>query len=537
MNKYIESIDLAVHQSQMCVDDAYANLYCKNAMMCENSSNEVFQESMLTPVTSKELDCFKFENKHILKAIQYFNKSISTLPFDDINKFFDKKTARENGKLSVKNPNPLSKQDKLSIINKLETYFRDTGGYFIKAFDELAKQFKCFITVYISNKYGTGTIMRYTEITNEKLTISKSKGFQLENIKIEICVNVWQLLHLVPADPSLFGQAIVGIMLHEIYHNIARFIDQRNMQVQSIMKNVINQSANVYNNAKSSIETFLSKFVSMFGISNSDFKNIDRVKRRLYVLSQIKSSSGGLRKFEEDLKTGDDKTNSDEELEDYIKQLKTERNVIVIMKVGKALGIICMIILGAVGFVQGSAIAAASGAVCMVILSLKLLFKQLRTLLGLNVGLREEYYCDLFAAMYKLPIHLHSYNREINLNKKNSEKVTEIRRIEQQISSLYGDVHPLTFDREVTSYKMAKQLLASGEKLDPEIKKYLQYIVKMHEGIENIKSPENEKQTQKLDPAKADDLRKSVKELAEKKGIAITESFIEYFVNGGESYA
>jgi hypothetical protein len=126
--------------------------------------------------------------------------------------------------------------------------------------------------------------------------------------------------------------------------------------------------------------------------------------------------------------------------------------------------------------------------------------------------------------MYKLPVHLSSFNRQIKLNQKNAEKMGEVRRLDQKINKGLKDPHPLDFDRELTSYKVAKQILNSGQKLKKAEREYLQYIVNLHEGIEDINNPYSKTQSKKLDPEAARDLQQTLRDFVNKTGVAVTES-------------
>ena len=66
--------------------------------------------------------------------------------------------------------------------------------------------------------------------------------------------------------------------------------------------------------------------------------------------------------------------------------------------------------------------------------------------------------------------------------------MTELRKLDQKIDKILKDEHPITFDREVTSYKLAKQILQSEKHLKKDVKEYLKYIVELHEGIDKRKA-------------------------------------------------
>ena len=80
--------------------------------------------------------------------------------------------------------------------------------------------------------------------------------------------------------------------------------------------------------------------------------------------------------------------------------------------------------------------------------------------------------------------------------------------------------------------------MSSKVKLKKDIKEYLQYIVDLHEGIDEIDNPYSKRQAKKLDPEAAADLRKTMKDFVSKTGVTVTESYIDDLCNitGGEYY-
>ena len=270
----------------------------------------------------------------------------------------------------------------------------------------------------------------------------------------------------------------------------------------------------------------ISRFKSAFSIKDMEF-NEERSRNRFYVLSKIKDNPNAMRKFENDIKENVDKTETEKEMDVYIKQLQTIKFFTGIRKGVRIVATACAILLAGLGFVFGSTLMAATGIVYLAIVALTMLIKKVLSLFSVSVGLQEEYFCDLFAAMYNLPIHITSYKRQIQLNKMNREKVKQIRDLNSDISSNVSDVHPMTFDRELVSYQTAKQILDSGRHLKPEIKKYLKYIVKQHEGINDIEQKHTRQQIKQMDPEAAKDLQRTVDDFVRQTGVAVTESFID----------
>ena len=537
---YISECVSTITDDVICAMDS---LYIKQLSILEydnefdGSTYDCFQEGFIKP-SSKELNVFKFENTHILKAIKCFNKAYAEIPLKGSG-FDEFKQKQERGELNIKRSlNPDSEYPK-EMIQFIETKFRTKHGYFDEGFQELQKQFDCKFKVYISQKQGTGTFIEKFPKDPGKLTISRKKGFQLGGLGINLNINIRQLLSFAPSNPKLFGQSFTAVILHEIYHNIVHMIDVRNAKLHNDIKNTmseVSKSKNVVNTT-AKLSLFVERFISMFNLKKSDI-NKERAINRLYVLSQIQDNPAAMKKFEEDIKNNNDETNTDGEIDQYIDKMRKIKNLLKIGKTAKVVSTCCSILLAAVGFTFGNTLAVVASVVHMAIMSLGMLMKKVQSLFGVTPFVQEEYFCDLFAAMYKLPIHLTSYNRQIALNKKNADKMTELRKLDQKIDKILKDEHPITFDREVTSYKLAKQILQSEKHLKKDVKEYLKYIVELHEGIDEINNPDDKRQARKLSPESAADLQKTLKEFISKTGAVVTESFITDMcnINGGEYY-
>ena len=522
---------------------AMDSLYIKQLSMLEYdnyseaATYNCFQEGFIKS-KSKELDVFRFDNSHILKAIKCFNKAYSELPFE-LSTFDSIKDKQENGELNTLNtfaPDALY-SDK--FVDEATKSFRKPNGNFIRGFQELEKQFDCKFNLTMSEKQGTGTLIEKFPSEPGRLTISRKDGFQLGGLRINININVRQVLGLVPAKHEFFGQSFTAILLHEIYHNIVHMVDIRNKRLHDDIKQTmseVSKSKNVVSTT-SNLSSFIERFASMFKLKRSEIKK-KRAINRLYVLSQIQNNTGAMKKFEDDIKNDKDPTNSDKDLDLYIEDLQRITTVLKIRRMARMVSVACSILLSAVGFAFGSTLAIVAGTVSMAIMSLGMLMKKVLSLFSATPFVQEEYFCDLFAAMYKLPIHLVSYKRQIALNKKNADKVGNIRKLDQKVDKLTKDVHPMTFDREVTSYKIAKQILESEKHLKKDVKEYLKYIVDLHEGIDEIDNPQSKRQAKKLSPESAADLRKTLKDFVAKSGAVVTESFIDDIcdINGGEYY-
>ena len=516
------------------------NVYLKQQLILEYTDDlSIFQEGFFKPSGSPELNVFKFKNKHIIKAIRHFNEAFKTIPISEemLEKFKETKETQSHGKLDIVNVYHPEMAYDPDFINATSEHFMKANGPIEKGFEELQKQFDCKFKIYTIQKYGTGTIIeKFPKSDIGKLSVSKEKGFQLGGLGISINLNIKQILGLIPSKPELFGQSFTAVLLHEIYHNIVHMMDTRNANLHNDIKNTVAGCANAKNRDSivPKIKSFFNRFLKAFNIDKTQF-NEQRALNRMYVLSKIQGNVGGMKKFQDDIKKSVDPTLNEEELDDYITYLQSVSAVLNVTKTSKMVATVCVILMAALGAAFGSTAVMVAGIVGIAIMSLGMLMKKVLSLLGVNVHVREEYFCDLFAAMYKLPVHLSSFNRQIKLNDINSGKVTKIRDLEHNIDKRTKDPHPLTFDREVTSYKVAKQLLESKQKMKPEIREYLKYIVELHEGIDKIDNPEDKRQKKKLDPESAKDLQKVLDDFVKKTGAPVTESFIDEFI-GGEYY-
>lgn len=534
-----------------CIDtmrDEMDRLYLKQHQIIEYQIDDdieqfkCFQEGFSLPGSSKELDVFKFDNKHIIKAIKYFNEAFQEV--DPYEGFMQSRYKNERGKLDIKDmlyggmdPNNTKEHELFNAYSEaLLKAFRVPNGNMDKGFKELQEQFDCKFKIFFStnSKTSTGTIIKVDNEDPGKLDISKKKGFLLGKLGITINVNIKQILTMMPANIKLFGQTFTSIMLHEIYHNICHMIDARNTGIKDDIKKTICsiKKGDSKSSVVAKISNFIDRCINKLNVKKDSIKEKQRCINRMYVLSQIRTNPNAVKKFENDIKNNVDMTGNDEELDKYIDVLEQTKHVIKIFSIGKVVAASCTIIMACIGILSGSAIATIGGALYLAFMSLSMLMKRVVSLSSISVGVREEYYCDLFASMYQLPIHMKSFNRQIYLGKNNKDKVLRIRELEQSLSDTMKDEHPMDFDRELTSYRTAKQILASKKRIKPEIREYLEYIVNVHEGIDDVEGSRNNKQKKKLDPEAAADLKKLMNDFVKQTGVTVTESFIEKFCRG-----
>ena len=100
----LSHINECIAEASDAVYEMLDDIHLKQLMILEYANDtdiskyRCFQEGFLFS-GSKKLDIFKFENKHILNAIKYFNEAYNSIPFDEYPDFIKFKTEQERGKL------------------------------------------------------------------------------------------------------------------------------------------------------------------------------------------------------------------------------------------------------------------------------------------------------------------------------------------------------------------------------------------------------------------------------------------------------
>ena len=89
------------------------------------------------------------------------------------------------------------------------------------------------------------------------------------------------------------------------------------------------------------------------------------------------------------------------------------------------------------------------------------------------------------------------------------------------------DVHATTFDRETMSYNIAKQLLDSGKIKDPDIIKYLTFIMSSNVGVNQTERILAKSQIKHLAPEFMDDFNKGLSKWLKKNNIPPKEVSVD----------
>ena len=217
----IANINDCVMESKINVLQQMEALYEKSNLIMENYTNDdlfenfdIFNEQSIifvenAPVAVEGLSHLKFDNKHILNAIRLFNEARNQFSKDD-------------AKVRVR-----------KLIKTKE---------FKQGIKELEQQFQC--KIIISGLLGmvTGSATIPTPITRfKKVTISKSKGFQLNGLPILIGIGSSEGEKLTLwSSKETFGQSLTAVILHEIWHNISVVLRLKSSEIMAATSTIVN---------------------------------------------------------------------------------------------------------------------------------------------------------------------------------------------------------------------------------------------------------------------------------------------------------
>ena len=453
----------------------------------------------------------KFDNTNILKAVECFNKAR------------EEQISSKNGKLD------------------LEKFVNDPN--FSKGITYLDKQFDCHITLKMikSKKYaGDNCATEIIPNIKQKITVSKSKGFQLNGLNIDIVHFHRHFESAAPDDPSLFGQSVVSTLCHEIFHNIAAALQYENTKNATTFALTM-QMASAAQTPKEKrliITNYVDSLEKMSNCSLFDKIAKKKLVKQLSVLSVLKNDEVG--KAKKSLK---DKKNSKEDPDEFteklIKKLRKTKNKTGGMKAGDhAVGIITT----AVPLVTMALVPTMTAIETCLFGFLGIVggFNYLGQILGDSIyktKMRkykdkeyfEEYYCDLFAAMYQLPkvFFLSEKNGEqknkFTANEISVKKLDEIAKLQKDVFTNIMAKYPTDLERTHAGVTAAKKIL-EHEDIDDSTKKYCQWIVDNFSNVQKTSISTIYNSTT-FNPKEAEDLDEHLQKLITDNSIMITESF------------
>lgn len=498
---------------------------------CVRKTGEVIQEA--AQVSPEDIKHMKFDNSNIFKAIELFNKA-------------------------------RAEQDQANDPTKLNMDKFVSSKYYKEAITCIEKQFDCHLAVkwvHASKESSMAGTQIYPTEYRDKITVSKSKGFQLHGMPIHVLVVEDGISSLIPKEPDLFGQGVVSIFLHEIFHNIAGCIRYQMGEMVTCM-NLAVTSAIDSRDAKTRRQ-IVDKYIDMLNVTSG--VKMNRVMRRKMangMLAAISAQSDEVlaSQYRDALDSVSEKNTETDpdvaEMENRAKADKVVSNMTKRMKkatkrytptTGKKAANIVFLVLASVfavihigltalgvyplwwaiigGTLLGGSIGGTSGYLAFAH-KYKKLMKQYK-----NSRDMEEYYCDLMSATYQLPQRFFIGGiTKYTANDVSQNVLNEFVEVEKAAyESIVMTSYPTTSERTHAGTKVAQQLLKC-EHLDPNVRKYVEWIDENNSNIlkTNIDSNYN---SHTYDPKEAEDVDKHVQSLIRNNNIELTEAAFEYLIN------
>ena len=523
--------------------DLYGTPYIGSTMFSEmgydvdkySSSSEFIQEAKTngsSTINPEDIKYMRFDNSGIVKAVKCFNEM------------------RKN-QSDVKEDNLL---DYKKIISDPK---------FKEGIDALSEQFDCNLRITLEN---TTDMIGYTVSDRDvdprhKVTISKKSGFKLNGYRIYVTISMGLFQFASPKEEDKFGQMLVSVLLHEIFHNITTLLMWDNAAwigsyMATITRAIQTKSPKV---KKILIQKYVENMENVSGRKMNKIKKLT-LQKQLFALCSAKqiqkafdSAKGLKKKVESSTVAGGQESKSADaaaealidNLNKIIPDLKDQYRT----KPGKVVGaIISWCLTCIIGFAGGAAYVTGSITMGPVIFfsiigflhsSFKSLDAAFPSMLrkmaeqfksGKDL---EEQFADAFAAMYKLPVVFHfapseDFTQKYKYNELSTKNLDKLVSLFKEFGTLMMDEHPTDFQRASQAIKAAKQILNEGGKyIDPTQKKYLEWLVNGFDSIEDTSVDDVvQGESPVFDPEATSDLNKHLENLIQhgRKNINITES-------------
>lgn len=514
------NVGMAIGESEEWLDlvSKYGNTkYLGYEMLTEQGFEDIkpidflLESGDTKKILPTDIKHMKFDNTHIMKAVKLFNEVRA-----------EQKDARgkdvDIGKM-VASPN------------------------WHKAIQELEKQFDCHIVIHYlkddENKHVTDAST--TTVANgheyrQNVTVSKSKGFQLNGLPITIYLLNNILIENAPTDPSLFGQAVTAMLLHEIFHNIMMVFREYNTEFNAMLTTTV-ITASLTKNAKVR-RKLITNFVNAVDAMNPPTEKFNIIQRRAYIKKLLVACS--LKQSQDNMKLAQSLIETDDKnIDEYIKyaedyQRRQEKAVKGHrLEIRSIIGMAAGISVAIGGFASATFPLLAMGILGFggSYLTLKI-GSQIKNQMRKDVAARErgdvkdleEHWADQFAAMYNLPVSLFSvpFSHAVAANM-TDDQIKRIHQIEMKWVTLMNDEHPPTTERLAAAVKYAQQTLDSGIKLNPDVKKYLEWIIANHSRILEVEDIDNIYSKSTFDPKTAEDIDLHIANLISNTNTEITE--------------
>lgn len=451
-------------------------------------------------IKPSDIKHMKFDNSHILKAIEYFNKARAEQP------------NAGKGEWSI------------------DQFINSTN--YKKAVDELEKQFDCKLNIrwFKDNDYPDETSLSTPIMSNmkQKMSISKSKGFQLHGLPVDIFVINKAIDEEMTkkTDQSLFGQFVCAGLCHEIFHNIVSAVRYSTATFNFSLMSAFSLATSSPS-AKTRRVVF-EKFTKSLESNGVKLNPIQKKKlvRDLCNISAVAYNEQLLSKIKGKLAKADSSAAADKEMDEYIKLLKRmnkdyenmKKRSDKIKKHKILYNIICII-----GIILTLTVVGMFIGIPLIASTVDPMNDYEEYLKSTN---KEEFYCDLFAGAYNLPFTfvMGVKNREFTVNQISNDRIQKIAELEKSVHQFTRSSYPTISERNYAAMTIAKNILDSKEKIDPALKEYCEWVVANYSNILDTDIGENYNSVT-FNPEEAKDLDEHIQNLIENNDITITESW------------
>lgn len=462
-------------------------------------------------ISSSDLKHMRFDNTHLMKAVELFNAARDEMPTDG---FPGMKEICQNDKFKA-------------------------------GLREIEIQFDCHLDIRFFNikdpktgkEISDGTTVHYNDIA-QKMTVSKAKGFQLHGTPILIMFagDIFKF-SAASKEKDLFGQSVMSIILHEIYHNISDALrKENNAFIFTVTSGILLASST--NNMKNR-RKILSNCVNTLSMITGN--KVNRITKRKVVkgLMAVVTNKCNLQELENSKNVAMN-SNDLADLDAYIKKMEAvikdsplnqekkarrKRKAQTVKSViGIIVGAFCVLFASTAFKVIGLILVVGSFSTLPESSAFEKVYKD-ELEKWMRTTDKEEYYADLFSAMYQLPVtpSMGPLKKMIVPNNVDKDRLQKITNLEREIGRLFMDPHPSPQERAYASLKVARSILASDEKLDPAIKKYCEWIVENYSSLDDTNLNEIY-QGNIFDPKEADNLDTHLQNLVDGNNITVTES-------------
>ena len=484
-------------------------------------------------ISPEDIKYMKFDNSEIHKAIECLNK------------------ARKDQE-AIKHAEDID----------VETFVRNKD--YQEAIKHIENQFDCKLSIKWVHA-GKNESEAYTHIYETeyrtKLTISKSKGFQMGGAPINIIIVEDGITKIISDKQDLFGQSFVSVILHEIFHNISGIMRYENAQFLASTTVAMEEAAATRDQKmrRLIIEKYINSLdAQCSGKLGRATKRL--LTKRLLVMINAKSDTKMMNQVQDALDKDGEKNPVSGAANKHVQKTikKAERAIKLLEKpekrakargvVGLAVGgfsIVCSVLSAVLmrsSFGLGFAIAiglTGMGLTGMGVAGLASVAKYKNIMKKYKDSKNlEEYYADLMSGMYQLPQRffiggLFPGSNKYSYNEVSQHNIDEWVKIEKSLYEHLEASHPSGSERTWAGVTMAKKILEDCKHLDKNVKNYLQWIVDNNDKI--LKSPvETDYNSHTFSPDEAKDLDKHLQDMIKTNKVTVTESVINELVDSTE---